>query len=180
MIRGRSAFPARRGCSDDLPQVPPPDLDGAVSGVSALDRGVQEVRGASEGHEAEGETLMPASAVKQAFWMVAGYLLLIIPCLAHAWEPCESTINPFGRAPRTISRWKTPWPAVTRFLNDKYGNREDGLGAEALIWPNPAQPGAGPLGDGRVLYMPDKDKPKWLPHWLYAAARAWCWSAWRN
>src|SRR5205807_1636671 len=57
MIRGRSAFPARRGCSDDLPQVPPPDLDGAVSGVSALDRGVQEVRGASEGNEAEGEAM---------------------------------------------------------------------------------------------------------------------------
>jgi len=123
---------------------------------------------------------MPASPVKQAFWMVAGYLLLIIPCLAHAWEPCESTINPFGRPPRTISRWKTPWPAVTKFLNDRYGNREDGLGAEALIWPNPAQPGAGPLGDGRVLYMPDKDRPKWMPQWLWAAVRAWCWSAWRN
>ena len=118
---------------------------------------------------------MPASQTKQAFWMVVGYFLLIVPCLAHAWEPCLSTINPFGRAPRVISRWINPW------LNTIYGNREDGVsGAEALIWPNPAQPGGGPLGDGRVLYMPDKDKPKWLPQWFWVALRAWCWSAWRN
>jgi len=102
--------------------------------------------------------------------MVAGYLVLTPFCLAHAWEPCQSTINPFGRAPRPISQWKTPWPAVTKFLNDRYGNREDGLGAEALIWDGPV----------RVLYMPDKDKPGWMPQWLWEALRAWCWSAWRN
>jgi len=90
---------------------------------------------------------MPASQTKQAFWMVVGYFLLIVPCLAHAWEPCLSTINPFGRAPRVISRWINPW------LNTIYGNREDGVsGAEALIWPNPAQPGGGPRRRARALH----------------------------
>jgi len=113
---------------------------------------------------------MAASPVKQAFWMVVGYFVLIPACLSRAWKPTTSTINPFGRAPRPISRWVNPW------LNTIYGNREDGVsGAEALVWFTP------PGGQAtRVLYMPDKDKPKWLPQWLYAAVRAWCWSAWRN
>lgn len=87
--------------------------------------------------------------------MVLGYFLLILPCLALAWEPCESTINPFGRTPRPISRWIKPW------FNTIYGNREDGVsGAEALVWVN---------GE-RVPYRPNT----WPP------LRAWLWSAWRN
>src|SRR5206468_1334479 len=101
---------------------------------------------------------MPASQGKQAFWMVVGYFLLIPFCLAHAWEPCESTINPFGRPPRTISRWKTPWPAVTKFLNDKYGNREDGLGAEA-VFPVPILV-IQELRDRRPRRLPPTDRPR--------------------
>ena len=98
---------------------------------------------------------MPASQAKQAFWMVVGWFLLIPFCLARAWEPVESTINPYGRAPRTISQWK--WAC----LNTVYGNREDGVsGAEALVW----------IGGQRVLYRPNT----WPP------LRAWLWSAWRN
>jgi hypothetical protein len=101
-----------------------------------------------------------ASPVKQAFWMVVGYFILIPPCLSRAWEPCQSTINPFGRAPRPISRWINPW------LNTIYGNREDGVsGAEALVWFTP--PGGQPV---RVPYRPNT----WAP------LRAWLWSAWRN
>jgi hypothetical protein len=98
--------------------------------------------------------------------MVYGWFRLIGPCLRRAWEPCESTINPFGRAPRTISRWVDPW------LNTLYGNREDGVsGAEALIWPDPPVPKEStPLGDGRVPYHPG----------MWAPLRAWLWSAWRN
>ena len=109
---------------------------------------------------------MPASKTKQAFWMVAGYFILIVPCLSRAWEPCESTINPFGRAPRPITRWINPW------LNTIYGNREDGVsGAEALVWPNPpVNKAMTPFKDGRVLYRPNT----WAP------LRAWLWSAWRN
>jgi hypothetical protein len=98
---------------------------------------------------------MAASQLKQAMWMIAGWGLLIPFCLARAWRPCTSTINPFGRAPREISEWKWAW------LNTIYGNYEDGVsGAEALIWNGPA----------RVLYRPTT----WAP-W-----RAYCWSAWRN
>lgn len=98
---------------------------------------------------------MPASKTKQAFWMVTGYGLLIPFCLLRAWEPCESTINPFDRPARPISQWKWKW------LNTIYGNREDGCsGAEALIWEGPV----------RVLYRPNT----WAP------LRAWLWSAWRN
>ena len=97
--------------------------------------------------------------------MVLGYFLLIPFCLAQSWERDISTINPFGRTPRPISLWRNAW------LISIYGNREDGVsGEEALIWPDPAQPGAGPLGDGRVLYRPNT----WAP------LRAWLWSAWRN
>jgi hypothetical protein len=102
--------------------------------------------------------------------MVAGWFLLILPCLGHSWRPTTSTINPFGRAPRTISEWDVTWYSTT-WLNDIYGNREDGCsGAEALIWNGPV----------RVLYMPDANKPAWLPQWLWGSLRAWLWSAWRN
>jgi hypothetical protein len=100
---------------------------------------------------------MSASPTKQALWMVTGYFLLIPFCLLRAWEPCVSTINLFGREPRTISQWTWPW------LNTIYGNREDGVsGAEALVWTKG--------GGARVLYMPNA----WPP------LRAWLWSAWRN
>jgi hypothetical protein len=103
---------------------------------------------------------MAASQTKQALWMVAGYLLLVPFCLAQAWEPCESTINPFERPARPISKWKWAW------LNTIYGNREDGVsGAEALVWVTE------PAGwTHRVLYRPNT----WAP------LRAWLWSAWRN
>lgn len=98
---------------------------------------------------------MSASKTKQALWMVAGYFILIVPCLRRAWVPATSTINPFDRAPRPITLWRSAW------LNAIYGNREDGVsGAEALIWVN---------GE-RVLYQPNT----WAP------LRAWLWSAWRN
>src|SRR6266853_179542 len=103
---------------------------------------------------------MSASRYKQAFWMLVGHGLLIPFCLARAWEPCTSTINPYHRAPRVISKWKWAW------LNTVYGNREDGVsGAEALIWvPVPSN------RYDRVLYRPNT----WAP------LRAWLWSAWRN
>lgn len=109
---------------------------------------------------------MPASQTQQALWMAAGYILLLPFCIANAWEPCQSTINPDNRPPRTISQWKWAW------LNTRYNNREDGVsGAEALIW----APGESkyPLADRvlvRVYYRPN------TPAW----ARAWLWSAWRN
>jgi hypothetical protein len=81
-----------------------------------------------------------------------GLVVLIPFCLAQAWEPCMSTENPFGRAPREIDRWK--WAP----LNRVYGNPEDGVsGAKALVWVN---------GE-RVPYMPGA----WAP-W-----RAYCWQA---
>lgn len=98
---------------------------------------------------------MAASRAKQALWMLVGYGLLIPFCLARAWQPCTSTINPFGREPREIDEWKWAW------LNRVYGNYEDSVsGAKALIWVN---------GE-RVLYRPNT----WAP------LRAWLWSAWRN
>jgi hypothetical protein len=98
---------------------------------------------------------MAAPAAEQAYWMVIGWFLLIPYCLRQDWEPCTSTINPFGRAPRRITRWKNPW------LDSIYGNREDGVsGAEALIWE----------GADRVFYHPN----------MWAPLRAWLWSAWRN
>jgi len=88
-----------------------------------------------------------------------GFIVLPWFCLAQAWEPCESTINPFGREPRTISRWKYA------SLNTLFGNFEDGVsGAEALIW------GGGADAGKRVLYMPGRN-----PIW-----RAMCWSVGRN
>ena len=96
-----------------------------------------------------------ANQFQQAKWTAIGYFLLIPFCLAQAWEPCESTINPFNRAPRPISKWKWEW------LNTIYGNREDGVsGKEALIW----------VGVVRLPYRPNT----WAP------LRAWLWSAWRN
>jgi hypothetical protein len=86
-----------------------------------------------------------------------GLVVLVPFCLLQAWEPCESTDNPYGRKPRTISRWS--WAP----LNAIYGNPEDGVsGGEALIWNS--------TGTARVPYMPGA----WAP-W-----RAYCWSAGRN
>lgn len=124
---------------------------------------------------------MSASQLTQAKWMVAGWVILIPFCLAHSWEPTTSTINPFSRPPRPISQWKTRWPKVTAFLNAKFCNREDGCsGAEALIWAQVYDVKTDTLGPERVPYMPDAAKPAWLSQWLWAAWRAYCWSAWRN
>jgi hypothetical protein len=97
------------------------------------------------------------------WWMIAGLVILIPPCLAQAWEPCVSTINPYGRAPRPIDRWKSLW------LQSIYGNEEDSVsGKEALIWNS--------TGTARVLYMPDSDKPSWLSQYLWDSLRAYCWN----
>ena len=70
--------------------------------------------------------------------MIIGVFLLIPFCFAQAWQPCQSTINPYGRPVRTISEWKWAW------LNTIYGNYEDGVsGAEAL-----------PSADRSIQYMP--------------------------
>lgn len=83
--------------------------------------------------------------------MVLGWFLLIPFCLAQAWKPAISTMDPT----RAIDVWQ--WGP----LNLMFGNPEDGVsGARALIWRNGA----------RVPYMPNS----WAP-W-----RAYLWSAWRN
>jgi hypothetical protein len=122
------------------------------------------------------EDELAASWFRRTSWLLAGFIILIVPCAFHLWRPCTSTINPYGRAPREIDEWTWAW------LRPIYGNREDGdSGERALIWPNPAvDPATTPLKDGRVLYMPDVDRPRWCPRWLYASARAYAWSAWRN
>jgi hypothetical protein len=91
------------------------------------------------------------------FWMAAGLVILIWPCLAEDWQLCTSSVNPFGRLPRRIDRWRS------EFLQSIYGNPEDGVSGEfALIWNS--------SDTARVGYMPNA----WAP-W-----RAYCWSAWRN
>ena len=107
---------------------------------------------------------MRTPPILQFPWMVLGVFLLIPFCLLRAWQPCMSTINPFGRQPRMISEWKWKW------LNRAYGNYEDGVsGAEALVL------ASGGTTDPYVpatfkLYMPRA----WAP-W-----RAYLWSGWRN
>lgn len=83
--------------------------------------------------------------------MVAGYILLIAPCLLHSWEPALSTVGPTQQS----DRWS--WP-----INAVYGNPEDGVsGQYAKVWvlPNKQEP-----------FMPDAS-PAW---------RAYVWSAVRN
>jgi hypothetical protein len=90
------------------------------------------------------------------WWMAAGGLILIWPCLMESWVDTQSTLNPFGRPARRIDQWKSNW------LQSIYGNPEDGVSGEwALIWNE--------TGTERVLYMPGA----WPP-W-----RAYCWN-WRN
>jgi hypothetical protein len=95
-------------------------------------------------------------AVVQLISLVAtilGWLLLIPFCLARAWRPVSSTVDP----KRTIDEWS--W----RPLNWVYGNLEDGpSGVYALVW--------NATGAARVPYMPNA----WAP-W-----RAYIWSGWRN
>jgi hypothetical protein len=87
------------------------------------------------------------------WWMFAGLFILIWPCLAEDWEDCISTINPYGRPPRKIDRWRSGW------MDSIWGNPEDGVsGRYALIWNS--------TGTERVLYMP----AAWDP-W-----RAYCWN----
>lgn len=84
---------------------------------------------------------------------VIGWFVLIPFCLAQAWEPVISTLDP----KRAIDKWK--WEP----LNLVAGNREDGVsGARALIWNH--------TGTARVPYMPNAH-PAW---------RAYLWSGWRN
>jgi len=97
------------------------------------------------------------------FATVSGLLILIYPCARQSWETCESTINPFGRAPRPIDRWRST--ALNRF----FGNREDGVSGQcALIeyWDDTTN---GPI---RIRYQFK------LREW--PRLRAWLWSAWRN
>ena len=89
---------------------------------------------------------------KLIFWYAAGLIILPIVCLWQLWEPCISTVNPFGRMPRRIDRWTWNW------VQRVYGNEEDGVsGTYALIWNSSGQ---------RVPYMPGA----WAP-W-----RALCWN----
>lgn len=89
------------------------------------------------------------------WWMAAGTVILIYPCLRCAWHDTQSTVQYFGRPQRTIDAWDSAW------LQSIYGNPEDGVsGQYALINPAGVQ----------VPYMPGA----WPP-W-----RAYCWSAWRN
>lgn len=91
-----------------------------------------------------------------------GLVVLIKPCLKQEWVECQSTVNPFGRAPRTIDCWKDPW------LQSIYGNPEDGVsGKDALVWYTP--PGGAP-----------RQVPYRSPFTQWAPWRAYCWSAWRN
>ncbi|HKS75842.1 MAG TPA: hypothetical protein VJQ82_21700 [Terriglobales bacterium] len=93
---------------------------------------------------------------------VAGWVILILPCLLQAWEPSPTpsiATTPWLPSNRPIDRWKCIW------LNSVYGNPEDGVsGQAAIVWGSGAQ--AGTL----VPFMPNA----WAP-W-----RAWVWSAWRN
>lgn len=84
-------------------------------------------------------------------FMVAGWVVLIPPCLLHAWYP-----SAFGSISdgRVIDRWSWWWLSA-------FQNPEDGVsGQQALIW----------TSTGQVPYMPN------APAWW----RAYCWSAWRN
>ncbi len=87
-------------------------------------------------------------------FMVIGFVVLIIPCLLHAWELSPTPSINDGRK---IDRWT--WS----FLNPIWGNPEDGVsGQTALVWIN---------GTTRGPYWPT------CPN---AALRAYAWSAWRN
>lgn len=86
---------------------------------------------------------------------VAGWLILLPFCWAHAWR--------LGQMPVGSTRWVDVWSWDP--LNRVYGNPEDGVsGMLALVWNKE--------GTARGEYMPSDDVPAW---W-----RAYCWSAWRN
>lgn len=100
-----------------------------------------------------------------AFAILFGLTFLWIPCLLHAWEPVMSTNGSTDQtAPRQIDQWSWKW------LRPWYHNPADGdSGKFAIIdWTH------------QTYYMPDGDKPKWLPQWLWESLRAYLWSAWRN
>jgi hypothetical protein len=83
--------------------------------------------------------------------MVAGWLILIVPCALQAWHDVPSQFDPT----RQVDAWS--WP-----INAVYGNPEDGVsGQHALVWDDSGH---------KVAYMPGSN-PVW---------RAYCWSAWRN
>lgn len=90
-----------------------------------------------------------------------GLVVLVLPCLFHAWEPVMSTAgSPHQRYPRTIDQWSWTW------LRPWYNNPADGVsGAHAILdW------------DKQTPYMPDSDKPSWLSQWLWESWRAYCWN----
>ena len=58
-----------------------------------------------------------------AFAMVAGWVLLIPPCLLKQWGPCPSPLPPA----RWIDQWSWHW------LNKVYGNPENGVSGECAI-----------------------------------------------
>ncbi len=94
---------------------------------------------------------MPSAKI--IFWYAAGIVLLPVLCAWQLWEPTLSTINPFGRYPRRIDRWRWNWAQRV------YGNMEDGVsGYYALIWDT--------TGIRRVPYMPH----------AWAWWRALCWN----
>lgn len=107
-------------------------------------------------------------------FMVMGWVLLIPFCLAHAWRPSTSIAD----SKRTIDCWSFG-P-----LNYIYSNPEDGVsGKYAVVWVNgvlsPYEPGFWTIR----LVSNGRDYPSWwvsMQLWLYAAWRAYLWSAWRN
>lgn len=100
-----------------------------------------------------------------AFFTVLGWFVLIPFCLGHAWT--LSTLVGSIKDGRPIDHWNTEW------LRWAYDNPEDGVsGQQALIWLNSTT-------RGLYMPMPEASFNEWQT-WLYAAWRAYCWSAWRN
>ncbi|MDE1989025.1 MAG: hypothetical protein KGI82_01030 [Betaproteobacteria bacterium] len=86
--------------------------------------------------------------------MLAGFVVLMLPCLLHAWELSPVPSINDGRR---IDRWT--WA----LLNPIWGNPEDGVsGLAARVWVN---------GVTQRAYWPSCPS---------AALRAYAWSAWRN
>lgn len=98
-------------------------------------------------------------AFKKGFFYALGFIVLPVACALRAWGPSLSTVNPFGRLPREIDRWKWHW------MQQVYGNAEDGVsGKFALIWYTYRSPSQ--TVNVRAPYMPTAN-PVW---------RALCWN----
>ncbi len=104
---------------------------------------------------------------------LAGLVVLLVPCLAHAWETSPAPSVKPGHP--WIDQWSWPW------LRPVYHNPEDGdSGQRALVWNS--------TGTAQGPYWP-MSVPAWaakLPRvgfvvgWLQDSLRAYVWSAWRN